>query len=671
MMTADTLNVIAQYTQQAGESAAQAAEYADNASDYAQNKFTFYKTSSDPDGTIAGLAATTDGQSFWVAQGPDALSAAWQYQNKAGVAVLQAKQPGTAAVTGTIREFPTLAAAQSDADAGNILNGAKCWVTNSTDSDLADEYINSAGTLTATGLKMPSVATIANELDKRIPQGDFKATMFPLCYDPDGNVPAWFDESRLDAPDLGPVLRAVVQGIPNAWAQYYLRQFDLSPTLFPAWFDPDGNVPAWFDESRLDAPDLGPVLRAVVQGIPNAWAQYYLRQFDLSPTLFPAWFDPDGNVPAWFDESRLDVAGIGPNLQSLITDLVGTNKKESFIEGDQYKFNFKRGRIANGVSASLNIAFTGDSWTEKNTIPQAVINILGGQYKDPGWISCSNRTDGVMAGITLAVSNFTKYDGDNENNNAPPQYGSGPDGNAYWNNNTVGTLTWSNVTATDLSLFYYDGTGNFTITIDGGTPISIAGTNSGTMKKSDITGLSATAHTVVITSSGSGIVSILGMYGKNSAKSSGITVSRMGNGGAMASDYLHWQDWITPIASNLDIDILFIILGTNDFRKSAGIPEYTNGIQLIIDKYKAATSGICICLVSPAQSNATGAPALSEYDEAMRKLAADNNINMISLYQLFPKTYDNSGGAWADSLHLSTFGAYIFARKFKNEFYQE
>ncbi|EPC6702438.1 SGNH/GDSL hydrolase family protein, partial [Escherichia coli O8;H9] len=97
----------------AAGSAAQAEEYKNDASEYARNKFTFYKTSSDPDGTIAGLAATTEGQSFWVAQGPDALSAAWQYQNKAGVAVLQAKQPGTAAITGTIREFPTLAAAQA------------------------------------------------------------------------------------------------------------------------------------------------------------------------------------------------------------------------------------------------------------------------------------------------------------------------------------------------------------------------------------------------------------------------------------------------------------------------------------------------------------------------------------------------------------------------------
>ncbi|WP_236745022.1 hypothetical protein [Klebsiella variicola] len=164
MMTADTLNIIAQYAQQAAASAAQAEEYANNASDYAQNKFTFYKTSSDPDGTIAGLAATTDGQSFWVAQGPDALSAAWQYQNKAGVAVLQAKQPGTAAITGTIREFPTLEAAQADADAGNIPTGSTAYYRSADDATLAIEVINTSGTLQPTGRIMPSQNSVNQAL---------------------------------------------------------------------------------------------------------------------------------------------------------------------------------------------------------------------------------------------------------------------------------------------------------------------------------------------------------------------------------------------------------------------------------------------------------------------------------------------------------------------------
>ncbi|WP_258315188.1 sialate O-acetylesterase, partial [Klebsiella pneumoniae] len=143
-----------QYATEAGVARDEAVTAASNASEYAQNKFTFYKTASDPDGTIAGLAATIDGQSFWVAQGPDALSAAWQYQNKAGVAVLQAKQPGTAAITGTIREFPTLAAAQADADAGNIPVGSTAYYRSPDDSALAIEVINNAGTLQPTGRRM-------------------------------------------------------------------------------------------------------------------------------------------------------------------------------------------------------------------------------------------------------------------------------------------------------------------------------------------------------------------------------------------------------------------------------------------------------------------------------------------------------------------------------------
>ncbi|MDV0613229.1 GDSL family lipase [Klebsiella quasipneumoniae subsp. similipneumoniae] len=617
MMTADTLNIIAQYAQQAAASAEQAGEYAGDASDYARNKFTFFKTASDPDGTIAGLAATTDGQSFWVAQGPDALSAAWQYQNKAGVAVLQAKQPGTAAVTGTIREFPTLEAAQADADAGNIPTGSTAYYRSADDATLAIEVINTSGTLQPTGRTMISEQGVEKKIDTRLPPGDY------------------------------------------------------TQDYFPAYHDKQGNVLMWFDNSCPDAAGLGPQLQEVVSSIPNLWAKNYLRQFDFDPAYFPLIFDKNGNVSLWMNDQRPDAAGLGPQLQEVVKNISGANSVSTFIEGDKYKFTFKQGRIFNGAPTSLNVAFTGDSWTEKNTIPQSLINLLGGNYKDPGFISCSTRTDGVMAGITLSVSNFTKYDGDNENNNAPPPYGSGPDGNAYYNVNAVGTLTWSNVKVTELSVFYYDGTGTFTITIDGVAPITINGGNTGVAKKYDISGLSATLHTVVIASSGVGVVSILGMYGKNNSISSGFTVSRMGNGGAIASDYLYWKDWIPQIVSSMDIDLLFIVLGTNDFRKSKGISEYKNGIQTIIEKYRIATPGICLCLVSPAQCNAAGVPALSEYDIAMRELALDNKTSFISGYQSFPDVYDNSGGAWVDALHLSNAGAYVLTRKIKDKFFQE
>jgi hypothetical protein len=68
--SAETSEVNAQQAATEAKSARdEAVEAASAASDYARNKFTFFKTPGDPDGTIAGLAATTNDQSFWVAQG--------------------------------------------------------------------------------------------------------------------------------------------------------------------------------------------------------------------------------------------------------------------------------------------------------------------------------------------------------------------------------------------------------------------------------------------------------------------------------------------------------------------------------------------------------------------------------------------------------------------------
>ena len=250
MMTADTLNVIAEYTQGAAESAAQAEEFANNASEYAENKFTFYKTPSDPDGTIAGLAATTDDQSFWVAQGPDALSAAWQYQNKAGVAVLQAKRPGTAAVTGTIREFPTLTAAQNDAAAGNILDGAKCWVESIEDTSLADEYINNGGTLEATGRTLPSqeyINTRDCEVFLSLNPNEFNNDDADIGYaitDPSGNIAVSIDIFG------GSSVNAVKT---SSTANYEFHNNDLSAVY--AYTDSSGFVSFYIDDTGKTSAD--------------------------------------------------------------------------------------------------------------------------------------------------------------------------------------------------------------------------------------------------------------------------------------------------------------------------------------------------------------------------------------------------------------------------------
>ncbi|MFN2007796.1 TolB family protein, partial [Escherichia coli] len=100
-----------------------------------------------------GIAGTTDGQYFMVPSDDDGVK---YYKNNSGVAELVGTVIGPSAVTGTIREFPTLEAAQADADAGNILSGATAFYRSPDDSALAIEVINNSGTLEPTGLKIPS-----------------------------------------------------------------------------------------------------------------------------------------------------------------------------------------------------------------------------------------------------------------------------------------------------------------------------------------------------------------------------------------------------------------------------------------------------------------------------------------------------------------------------------
>ncbi|MCJ4905667.1 hypothetical protein LNU07_03425 [Klebsiella quasipneumoniae] len=123
-------------------------------------EYTFYKSESDPDGTITGLANTPGGKIFRVAQGLNDDLAFIYYLNDDGVAVAITSLLGRGAITSNVREYPTLTLAKNDAIAGNILDGAMCWVADSSDETLAVEYLNNSGTLQPTGRKMTSRSSV-------------------------------------------------------------------------------------------------------------------------------------------------------------------------------------------------------------------------------------------------------------------------------------------------------------------------------------------------------------------------------------------------------------------------------------------------------------------------------------------------------------------------------
>lgn len=119
-------------------------------------EYTFFKTSSDPDGTIAGLAGTPPGKIFRVAQGSADVLAFIYYLNDEGVALNISNLPGVGAITNNVRFYTAEEKALNDVQAGIILNGSKCYIESTDGSATAREFINNDGELQPTGTAISS-----------------------------------------------------------------------------------------------------------------------------------------------------------------------------------------------------------------------------------------------------------------------------------------------------------------------------------------------------------------------------------------------------------------------------------------------------------------------------------------------------------------------------------
>lgn len=666
-----------QYATEAGVARDEAVTAASNASEYAQNKFTFYKTASDPDGTIAGLAATTDGQSFWVAQGPDALSAAWQYQNKAGVAVLQAKQPGTAAITGTIREFPTLAAAQADADAGNIPVGSTAYYRSSGDDDLSVEVINNAGTLEPTGRKMPSQASVDAASEKAtlalesVPVERVPPELVPVVQDSVGKVALWLEDGDLNGKgvsrelaDKSAAASSIVTGISEM-----LPSESVTPQLVPIVQDAVGNVALWLENGDIavkgvtaDTSDKvatsGTILPAKVAMLPSE---------EVAPSLIPLVQDADGNVSLWLENGDFVARGLGSSLIDIISAALSGVFQKPLKYTDArtaWRWRTAKSKYKLSVTSKLKVGFTGDSWTEKKAIPQMMANILYSEYSKAGegWINFASANGDTLNGMTFSISGWTTYDA--SETTVAPTYGCALDGLCLYATGTAARITLNSVSATGLSIYYKDTLGTFRYTIDGGTPVIVAGTGSGNVTKVDITGLANSTHQLVIDLTGNtDTVVIYGVYATIS--SNGVEIQKFGNANITADGYTKVLSYIPYFAQQLNPDIIFMIIGTNDYRLGRTLSNFYTALTSWVQTYKTALPDTCLVLIAPPQCNATGSYPLTSYRDIMRKVATENNCEFFNLYDDFPSSYAtaNSYGLWNDALHLNNNGADFLSRE--------
>lgn len=638
MMTADTLNVIADFANQAASSAEEAQGYALSAAEFGDNKLTFADTT-------AGLAGTTSGQYFRVPQGVGNVLAFRYYKNNAGVAVEVAEYVGQGSISNSIREYSSLTVAQGDVSAGNILSGGYCWVRDSADSTLANEYINNAGTLVATGRKMPSQEYI----DEIIPDISSMPQKVPLFFDENNNVPVWLEGGKLNAVELSPNIRDV-------------SDTDNSNKI-PLFVDDDENVPVWLEKGKLNASALDDDIRDVSD------TDY--------PVKVPLFVDDNKNVPVWLENGKLNAVALHENLLSGL--MTADEFSRTLLERTLYtsgstawQFRAKKAKLDIGISSKLKIGFTGDSWTEHSTIPQVFADYFYAKYgkSGDGWIQLNIDNPNQLNGIVLTRDGWSIYDA---STNINPTYPTSMDGQYIYATGTAATLSLSNFFDTSIKIFYYDGTGTFRYSVNGGAPVVVTGAGTNKIVSVTVSGLNiSTATTLNIDLTGNtGTVVIYGFYAEGTGN--GVEIDKMGNGGITAPQYIKTLSYLPQTASVVAPDILIMIIGTNDFRTNVPLQGFRDGLTWWLNAWKAVIPDAAIIMVAPSQSNATGTYPLTDYRDIMRDVAVNAGVEFYSLYDFMNTawTKSNAQGLWLNSLHLSNVGARFLLNQLNSHFLEQ
>nr|WP_301178788.1 SGNH/GDSL hydrolase family protein [Klebsiella pneumoniae] len=265
--------------------------------------------------------------------------------------------------------------------------------------------------------------------------------------------------------------------------------------------------------------------------------------------------------------------------------------------------------------------------------------------------------------MSFNISGWTTSDA--SETTAEPTYGCALDGLCLYATGTAARITLNAVNATSLSIYFKDTAGVFRYTIDGGTPVVVTGAGTGNVTKVDVTGLSSTGtHQLVIDLTGNtDTVVIYGVYA--SISSNGVEIQKFGNANITADGYTKVLSNISYFAQQLNPDIIFMIIGTNDYRLGRTLSNFYTALTSWVQAYKAALPDTALVLIAPAQCNATGSYPLASYRDIMRKVATENGAEFYSLFDDFPASWTtaNGYGLWNDALHLNNNGADFLSRQ--------
>ncbi|HFU1251936.1 TPA: hypothetical protein ACGQTK_003015 [Klebsiella quasipneumoniae] len=573
----------------------------ESAQDY--REYTFYKSESDPDGTIAGLANTPAGKMFRVTQGLSDELAFIYYLNDSGIAVALTALLGRGAIINNVREYPTFTAAKTDADAGNILEGSKCWVTNSSDEILAVEYINNAGSLVLTGRVMPSMDSIIAALAK------------------------YFDGSN---PDL---LLGFKDSVNKVFAAWNLLGQYVGDLEYAQW-DENGRMYA-------DLALLGDI--KIVKTYQNPDVAFYVLDANgrvmLEVPLVESESDSDEKILEI--ETRLDVA----------TRTDGLLKSEFF--GLNFLSETRRVlMMAEAKEGQLIINIIGNSWVHNEwNLPRRLTQVLQDRFGDAGaGFAGYNRNFAHPGRAFLIVQSGSWTE---ETVTTPTGTNFGPAGSQGVTSTAGAALAFQSLTGDTSAAIYHNADSSVSPVIKikyknnvsgdttDETQLALTGTG---VTRTELPAPPVTGNWTATLTLVSGTLAFCGIELRKSTP--GVRVNKLGTGGSTWRQWTTlnragWVQGITPLAGNLNI-LLESVNGAYSYDADAEA-GYTTEMAA---RVRAASAFSDVLIISPPQTLGTPTYSLRDFAYKLRGIAGSLKAGHIDLQPVFGQSlsdYNDSG----------------------------
>ncbi|CAI1774540.1 GDSL-like Lipase/Acylhydrolase [Serratia entomophila] len=310
-------------------------------------------------------------------------------------------------------------------------------------------------------------------------------------------------------------------------------------------------------------------------------------------------------------------------------------------------------KTASVTSINPTLLLTGDSYSDKITIPLVFRNKLQGVYGDGGTGYVSFAPSELLPGVNVSTSGFTRRN----LYTCVTVDGTGINGQSiYAAAGVSGSASITGLSGTRLSLYYQDLSGLFTVSIDGGSAVPLGGGGTNTFRAYTVDVAGGT-HSVAVASAGGGVVNIFGARASLSS-GRGFSILHMGQGGAQATNYGKLIPNLANVAPVIDVDSVIIMLGTNDVRENATPAVYAQNLTALVTAWKNAVGpsvGINIMFAEEVNRNL---PAYPDYELAARDVAESQGVGYIDLFNLFPDRATTAAlNMFADIDHLNNAGA--------------